>query len=180
MPEDREFVSRFEQDVLPHLGAAFNLARWILGNEQDAEDMVQEAYLRAYKYFAGYQGGSSRSWLLAIVRNACYTWLQQNKAQLQADDLDEEFYSGEGDMLDPEVILQLSNQKDLVHRAIELIPTEFRELIILREMEGLSYKEIALVTSLPIGTVMSRLARGRQYLKDNLLRLGEEDHSHGS
>jgi RNA polymerase sigma-70 factor (ECF subfamily) len=178
MSQERNKLSSFEESLLPHLGAAYNLARWIMGNEQDAEDMVQEAYLRAYKYFAGYQGGNSRSWLLTIVRNTCYTWLRQNRSQELSVDLEDETYNSESEGLNPEILFQHSHDHQLVRRALEKLPAEYRELIILREMEGMAYKEIAQMTSIPIGTVMSRLARGRQRLKDCLGQIIDEEGTH--
>jgi RNA polymerase sigma-70 factor (ECF subfamily) len=172
-------LALFEESLLPHTGAAYNLARWIMGNDQDAEDMVQEAYLRAYKYFPGYQGGNSRSWLLTIVRNTCYTWLRQNRSEQVNLSLDDELSGAEDELLDPEVILQHNLDHQLVRTALEKLPVEYRELIILRELEGLSYKEIAQITRIPIGTVMSRLARGRQKLKECLVGLIDEEGSHG-
>ncbi len=169
MPQERTKVSRFEQLVLPHLGAAYNVARWILSNDQDAEDVVQEAYLRAYKYFEGYQGGNSRSWLLTIVRNTCYTWLRQNRAQELSVDLNEDVVTNESDGLNPEALFLSNNNQQSVRLALEKLPVEYRELIILRELEGMSYKEIAQIAGIPMGTVMSRLARGRQRLKECLL-----------
>ena len=174
MPE-RNKLSLFEETILPHLDAAYNLARWIMNNDQDAEDMVQESYLRAYKYFAGYQGGNSRSWLLTIVRNTCYTWLRQNRAQALTIDLDDEIYSSESDLLNPEMLLQHNASHQMVRRALAKLPPEFRELIILREIEGMSYKQIANIAGIPIGTVMSRLARSRQRLKECLSQLFDEE-----
>ena len=170
-------LSLFEETILPHLDAAYNLARWIMSNDQDAEDMVQEAYLRAYKYFSGYQGGNSRAWLLTIVRNTCYTWLRQNSAQQLSADLDDESLSGESEGLNPEMLYQHNVNQKLVRRALEKLPVEFRELIILREMDGLSYKELANIVGVPIGTVMSRLARSRQRFKECLAQLDEEEGS---
>lgn len=178
MSQEQNKLSSFEESLLPHLNAAYNLARWIMGSDQDAEDMVQEAYLRAYKYFTGYQGGNSRSWLLTIVRNTCYTWLRQNRTQVLSVDLNDEVYSSESDTLDPEIMFQHSLNHQLVRSALEKLTVEFRELIILRELEGMSYKEIAHITGIPIGTVMSRLARGRQRLKESLAQLIEEEGSH--
>jgi len=178
MSQEQNKLSSFEESLLPHLNAAYNLARWIMGNDQDAEDMVQEAYLRAYKYFTGYQGGNSRSWLLTIVRNTCYTWLRQNQPQVLSVDLNDEMYTSESDMLNPETLFQHSLNHQLVRSALAKLTVEFRELIILRELEGMSYKEIALITDIPIGTVMSRLARGRQRLKECLAQLIHEEGSH--
>jgi RNA polymerase sigma-70 factor (ECF subfamily) len=157
-------AARFEQAVLPHLTAAYNLARWLTGNDHDAEDVVQESYLRALKFFSGFRGGSSRPWLLAIVRNTCYTWMRRNRMAEPGLELDEEMYV-DTTSPSPEAILLATARGDLVRRALEELPAEFREIVILREMEGLSYKEIAEVTSVPVGTVMSRLARARARLQ---------------
>ena len=159
--------SRFEQTILPHLDAAYNLARWLTRNEADAEDVVQEAYLRAFKFFGGFHGGNSRAWLLAIVRNTCYTWLQQNRAHELATEVDEELYGVESN--NPEIILLENMNKQLLKQALEELPVEFREVVILRELEGLSYKEIAAITAVPVGTVMSRLFYARKKLQ-NLLK----------
>jgi len=161
---DQPEVARFEQAVLPHLTAAYNLARWLTGNEHDAEDAVQESYLRALKFFSGFRGGSSRPWLLAIVRNTCYTWLRRNRMEEPGMELDEELHVDTSSP-SPEAILLAAARSDLVRRALEELPAEFREIVILREMEGLSYKEIAEVTAIPVGTVMSRLARARARLQ---------------
>ncbi len=179
---ENETLPVFEEMVIPHMDAAFNLARWIMGNEQDAEDMVQEAYLRAYQYFTGFQGGNSRAWLLTIVRNTCYTWLRQNRAQELNVELNEDLADGAAaaspwganPAASPEHALQQRADHQKVRGALNQLPVEFRELIVLRELEGLSYKEIAGVAGIPLGTVMSRLARARQQLRAGLLRLGEE------
>jgi RNA polymerase sigma-70 factor (ECF subfamily) len=161
--QEQNKLARFEQIVLPHLDAAYNLARWLLRNDADAEDVAQEAYLRAFKFFGGYHGGKSRAWLLAIVRNTCYTWLQQqNRAHELTTPFDEEIHSAEGD--NPETILLEGADRQMLKQALEELPVEFREVIILRELEGLSYKEIANVVDVPVGTVMSRLARARKRL----------------
>ena len=168
MLKDQDKQAQFEQTVLPHINAAFNLAHWLINNDQDAEDIVQESCLRAYKYFSSYQGGNSRAWLLTIVRNTCYTWLHENQAQGLTVDLDDELSSIELDSADPEQCLQIKVDQQSVSRALEELPAVYRELIVLREMEALSYKEIALIAGVPIGTVMSRLARARQQLKEFL------------
>jgi RNA polymerase sigma-70 factor (ECF subfamily) len=173
MSQHRSDIPQFEETILPHLDAAFNLARWIMRNDQDAEDMVQEACLRAYKYFMGFQGTNSRSWLLSIVRNTCYTWLRQNRAHELTVDLDDEISQIESDIFNPETLLQNHVNQQLVRRSLEGLPVEFRELIILREVEELSYKEIANIIGIPIGTVMSRLARARQRLKQSLVDIEE-------
>jgi RNA polymerase sigma-70 factor, ECF subfamily len=175
MSKGREILPLFEETILPHLNAAYNLARWIMGNEQDAEDMVQEACMRAYQYFDGYQGGNSRAWLLTIVRNTCYTCLRQNRDQRLSLELDEELAGSADPTKDPEMHIQLNSNHMQVRSALEKLPLEYRELIVLRELEEMSYKEIALVSGIPIGTVMSRLARARQQLKKYLANdRGEE------
>ncbi len=161
---DQPEVARFEQAILPHLTAAYNLARWLSGNDHDAEDVVQESYLRALKFFSGFRGGSSRPWLLAIVRNTCYTWMRRNRMEEPGMELDEELHVDTSSP-SPEAILLAAARSDLVRRALEELPPEFREIVILREMEGLSYKEIAEVAAVPVGTVMSRLARARARLQ---------------
>ncbi len=179
MARDRNDAALFEQTMLPHLDAAYNLARWIMSNDQDAEDMVQEAYLRAYQYFVGFQGGNGRSWLLTIVRNTCYTWLRQNRTQGQTIELDEDLANDETETANPEVALTLRADSRLVRGAMDKLPAEFRELLVLRELEDLSYKEIAGVTGVPIGTVMSRLARARQQLKRCLVALESKEGQNG-
>lgn len=162
MPEQSSAV-RFEQIALPHLPAAYNLARWLVRNDQDAEDVVQEAYLRAFKFFDGYRGGESRTWLLTIVRNTCYSWLQRNRARELTDSIDETEVES-SDFTNPELRLVQDADAQMVRAALAELPLEFREVTVMRELEELSYKEIALIADLPIGTVMSRLARGRKRL----------------
>ena len=164
MPDQNKVV-RFEEIALPHLSAAYNFARWLLHNNQDAEDAVQEAYLRAFKSFSGYYGGDSRSWLFTIVRNTCYTWLQKNRATQLTDPIDDKLDEIGLDFADPETLLLQSIDTQMVRHALQDLPIEFREIMVMREMEGLSYKEIANVVDVPIGTVMSRLARGRKRLQ---------------
>src|SRR6202166_4437595 len=160
---------RFEQTVLPHLDAAYNLARWLTRNDQDAQDVTQEACLRAFRFFDGYQGGNMRAWLLTIVRNTCYTWLHQNRASGSAVEFDEEIHSDESTGgADPELQVLASADKETLQHALEELPDLFREALVLRELEGMSYKEIADVTSASLGTVMSRLARGRTRLRESL------------
>jgi RNA polymerase sigma-70 factor (ECF subfamily) len=154
--------------VLPHLNAAYNLARWLTRNDHDAEDMVQEAYLRAFKFFGGFYGGDSRSWLLTIVRNTCYTWLQQNRAHELTTMFDEEIHSVASAASNPETLLLQSANTQVLRQALEALPVEFREVVVLRELENLSYKEIADIANLPLGTVMSRLARARKRLQQCL------------
>jgi len=160
---------RFEQEVLPHLDAAYNLARWLTRNEQDAQDVTQEAFLRAFRFFDGYQGGSIRAWLLTIVRNTCYTWFRQNRPSDPGEEFDEEIHSPESPgATDPEVQLLARADQETLRHALGELPEVFREVIILRELEGMSYKEIADMASISIGTVMSRLARARTRLRDVL------------
>ena len=175
MSQERTRVADFEQIVVPHLNAAYNLARWIMNNDQDAEDMVQEAYLRAYKYYAGFQGANSRSWLLKIVRNTCYTWLRQNRSGDQTVELEDELYESENEAFDPEALSQHQANDQMVRQAMQELPAEFREIIILRELEEMSYKEIASIIGIPIGTVMSRLARAHQRLKQRLATSFDEE-----
>lgn len=170
MPDQKKVI-RFEDIALPHLSAAYNFARWLLHNDQDAEDAVQEAYLRAFKSFSGYYGGDSRSWLLTIVRNTCYTWLHKNRASQLTDPIDEKLDEIGLDFGDPETLLLQHADTQMVRHALQELPMEFREVMVMREMEGLSYKEIANVVDVPIGTVMSRLARGRKRLQTLLGRL---------
>lgn len=174
MPEPSS-ANRFEEVALRHLPAAYNLARWLVRNEQDAEDVVQEAYLRAYKFFSGYRGGESRTWLLTIVRNTSYSWLQRNRARELNEPLDDAQEDLISDFADPEIRLVQDADVQMVRAALAEMPLEFREVLVMRELEELSYKEIAAIADLPIGTVMSRLARGRKRLHSLLTtRMGVE------
>jgi len=167
-------LARFEQVVLPHLDSAYNLACWLTGNDHDAEDVVQDAYLRAVKFFESFRGGDARPWLLTIVRHASCDWLERNRPRRPLAVFDEEVHSKAEDSLDPaQVLLRQLNCETLRHALGEL-PVEFREVLVLRELEGLSYKEIGAVTHLPTGTVMSRLARARERLRQNLVRYRRE------
>jgi RNA polymerase sigma factor (sigma-70 family) len=167
LPE-QHILARFEEAVLPHLAAAYNVARWLTRNDHDAEDVVQEAYVRALKFFGGFHGGDSRAWLLAIVRNTCYTWLQHNRPQDRTTEFDEEIHSLDSEAANPETLLLHTANTQWLRQALEELPVEFREVVILRELEGLSYKEIAEIANIPIGTVMSRLARARKHLQQSL------------
>jgi RNA polymerase sigma-70 factor (ECF subfamily) len=159
---------RFEQALLPHLGAAYNLARWLTRDDHDADDVVQEAYLRAYQFFAGFHGGDGRAWLLRVVRNTCYTWLEKNRPREPARAFDEAIHGATAEGLNPETVLLRKEDRQSVRQAVEALPVELREVLVLREFEGLSYKEIAAVANVPIGTVMSRLARARERLQKRL------------
>jgi RNA polymerase sigma-70 factor (ECF subfamily) len=166
--EEQDKQARFEETIMPHLDAAYNLARWLTRNEHDAEDVVQDAFLRAFKFFGGFYGGNSRSWLLSIVRNTTYTWLQKNRRHEIAAVFSEEEHDVEDPASNPEVLLLRNADQQEIMRAVEQLPVEFREVIVLRELEGMSYKEIAEMSDVPIGTVMSRLARARKQLQQTL------------
>jgi len=167
--DDRE---RFEHALLPHLDSAYNLARWLTRDDHDAEDMVQASYLRALKFFGGYRGANSRAWLLTIVRNACYSWLEQKRAR-GATAFDEEIHGVESHTSAPDKQLFREDLKQSVREAVEELPLELREVVVLRELEGLSYKEIAQIAEIPLGTVMSRLARARERLRGRLRDCGD-------
>lgn len=168
-------LTSFEDVMLPHLDAAHNLARWLLRNEQDAQDVVQEAYLRAFKSFGGFHGSNGRAWLLTIVRNTSYTLLKKNKAVDLTTTFDEELHASGQESVSPETILERSEDATLIKEAMDELPAEFREILTLRHQEGLSYKEIADIAQIPPGTVMSRLARARAKLKEYLgARIGKE------
>ena len=154
--------------MLPHLDAAHNLARWLLRNDQDAQDVVQEAYLRAFKSFAGFHGSNGRAWLLTIVRNTSYTLLKKNKAADLIAPFDEEMHDAPHEAASPVTLLEQTEDAGLMQDAIDGLPAEFREILVLRHQEGLSYKEIAEIAQIPPGTVMSRLARARSKLKEFL------------
>ena len=158
---------RFEQLVLPHLDAAFNLARWLTRNDHDAEDVVQEAMLRAFRFLDGLRG-EAKPWLLAIVRNSCFTWLQVNRpAELSGFD-DRSVEPHLVDESTPEALAVRQCDRRMLNEALAALSAQFREALILRELEDLSYKDIARITDAPIGTVMSRLARGRRLLAESL------------
>jgi RNA polymerase sigma-70 factor (ECF subfamily) len=158
-----EKLALFETAVLPHLDAAYNLARWLTRNPHDAEDLVQECLVRAFTYFDGFHGRDGRAWLLAIVRNSFYTLLRRGRGH-PAVMFEEEIHTDDGP-LDPETILLRRIDAEVLGKAIEELPAAFREALVLREIEGLSYREIADVAGIPIGTVMSRLARARGMVK---------------
>ena len=171
--EDR---ARFEQLVLPHLDAAFNLAVWILSSRTDAEDVTQEAMLRAFRFFQGFYGSDVRAWLLQIVRNTSYTWLEKNRRMKMTDEFDEELHIQSS--ATPESITIAVDDRERLTRALETLPPNFREIVVLRELEGCSYKEIAAITSIPIGTVMSSLSRARRQLHSALTTTAEGEAKH--
>jgi len=156
-----------EEVLLPHLDAAYNLARWLTRDARDAEDVVQEAYLRALKHFDTFKGGDARPWVLRIVRNTYYTWIQRNRVTETPFEEEEDVHIS--DAPNPEMLLLKETERELVRRAIQKLPAEFLEVIVLREFEELSYKQIADTVQVPVGTVMSRLARARGRLAQLLL-----------
>jgi RNA polymerase sigma-70 factor (ECF subfamily) len=158
-------LTEFERQVLPHLDAAYNLARFLMRNDRDAEDIVQEAALRAFRFFDSFRGENSRAWFLSIVRNTAFTALKRNRMDDQTVEFDEELHGGQIPPLDPGIALDRAQDQQTVRAAIEQLPAEFREALTLRELEGMSYKEIADVAGVPIGTIMSRLARARRQLQ---------------
>jgi RNA polymerase sigma factor (sigma-70 family) len=178
---------RFETVVLPHLPSAYNLARWLTKNDRDAEDIVQESCMRAFKFFDGLHGDNGRPWLLAIVRNASFKWLRDRREELGDSEFDEALHSAEDAAAatgaeslsnNPELLMEHRDARRQVNEALLRLPPEFREALVLRDVEDLSYKEIAIVAGIPIGTVMSRLARGRKLMAVSLQRTLRESH-HG-
>ena len=166
----------FEASTLPHLPAAYNLARWLLRDDQQAHDVVQEAYLRAFRFFGGLRGGDARPWLMGIVRNACHDWLRQHRKLADQLEFDESRDSasgwaadgGNGTGGDPAALWEQRALRERINAAIDALSVPFREVIVLRELEDMSYEEIALVAGIPVGTVMSRLSRARALLREAL------------
>ena len=171
-PQDR---IRFEQVMLPHLNSAANLAYWLLRNQADAEDVAQEAMLRAYRFFDRFRGGDARAWLLQIVRNTCYTWLKKNRSTELMTEFNEEVHQQPS--ANPETLASQTDARERLRQALESLPARAREVLVLRELEGCSYKEIAEIAALPIGTVMSTLARARERLQRTLLITTAEEES---
>jgi RNA polymerase sigma-70 factor (ECF subfamily) len=170
-------TSKFESAVLEQLDAANNLARWLVRNDQDAQDVVQESCIKALRAFDSFRGGDFRAWFLTIVRNTSFTWLRRNKdsqspAAGQSLEVGAEV-AADCEVYDPQAIAIRAANVDLVRRAIETLPDALRETLVLREMEGMSYKEIGKIVGVPIGTVMSRLARGRMQLQATLMEMDE-------
>lgn len=166
---ETEQRAQFERLVMPHLDAAYNLARWLAGNDHDAEDIAQDACMRAFRFISGCRNNDGRAWLLTIVRNTAFSWLKKNRPRSVVSIDDDEFREIE----DPTGGAGAfhSADTDTLRRALEALPLEFREALVLRELEGLSYKEIAEVAAVPVGTVMSRLARARRQLQDALKQM---------
>ncbi|HET9471595.1 MAG TPA: sigma-70 family RNA polymerase sigma factor [Usitatibacter sp.] len=178
-------AARFEEMVMPHMDAAHNLARWLCGNSHEAEDVTQEAFLRAFRFFGTFRGEDARGWILKIVRNTFYTHLRRARSRDESTEFDEELHSIGGDDAipamgrsdaNPESILARVDDLKLLDRALEALPAEFREALVLRELEDLSYKEIAETLEVPIGTVMSRLARARRLLMASFQRITGGNH----
>jgi RNA polymerase sigma factor (sigma-70 family) len=173
-------AARFEEMVMPHMDAAHNLARWLCGNSHEAEDVTQEAFLRAFRFFGTFRGEDARAWILKIVRNTYYTHLRRVRSRDESTEFEEELHSIAGDDsipamgradMNPESILARVDDLKLLDRALEALPTEFRAALVLRELEDLSYKQIAEALEVPIGTVMSRLARARRLLMASFQRI---------
>ncbi len=174
---ERDKTTKFETIALPHLDAAYNLARWLSRDEQNAEDLVQTAFMRAFNFFDGFRGEDARAWILAIVRNVYFTSLRDN----QNEKNDVSYEEGMFDQVDnvtnpsaydisnsPESVMACGDVKRVVNQALDNLPQQFREVLVLKELQDLSYKEIAEVIGIPIGTVMSRLSRGRDMLRESL------------
>ena len=177
--KEKEFRAEFDRIALPHLDAAYNLARWLTRHDQDAEDVVQEAYLRAYRFFGSFHGEAGRAWLLQIVRNTCHTWLARNRPSGGGSAPAQVLVDLPGPESNPHVALERSEDRQQLMQAVAGLPVEFREVIVLRELEDMSYKEIARIAGVPLGTVMSRLARGRERLHGILERKGAGEGSDG-
>jgi RNA polymerase sigma-70 factor (ECF subfamily) len=164
-------IPRFEALLLPHLDAAYNLARWLTRNDQEAEEIVQDSFVRALRFFGGFRGGDGRAWLLTIVRNTCFGRMRRERPGDLTTPFDEEVHGVDNEERDPEAALLQAADGRVVSQALQDLPVEFREILVLREIEGLSYKEISEVTGHPIGTVMSRLARARKRMQLRLAAL---------
>jgi RNA polymerase sigma factor (sigma-70 family) len=161
----QEKLGRFEEQISPHLKSAYNLAKWLTRSHEDAEDITQEAFLRAFSAFESFRGEDAKPWLLTIVRNTSMTWLKRGRHTGATIGFEEAQEDPCEPSPDPEEILMISCDREQVRQALEQLPVEFREALVLREMEGLSYKEISQTIGVPLGTVMSRLSRGRDWLR---------------
>jgi RNA polymerase sigma-70 factor (ECF subfamily) len=168
-----------ERALIPHLDAAYNLARWLVRNPQDADDVVQEAYLRALKFRESYLGGDARAWLLKIVRNASYSLMEKRRGGESSEEFNETVHGEPEKRPTAEATLIKDSEARIVRAALEKLPAAYREVIVLREFEGLSYKEIAEVAGMPVGTVMSSLARARSQLRDLISRSPDQGVARG-
>lgn len=166
MGDQAQDKSRFEQVILPHLDSAMNLARWLLRSRADAEDVVQEAMLRAFRFFDRFRGGDARAWVLQIVRNCSYSWLEKHRPAEWTVEFNEELH--QPCAANPETLAQQADERQRLTGALESLPPRWREVLVLRELEGCSYKEIAEITGMPMGTVMSALARARERMQTAL------------
>ena len=174
MPDETKAVD-FDRTFLPHMDAAYNLARWLVRDEHDAQDVVQEAYLRAIRFAGGFRGGDPRAWILTIVRNTAFTWLKRNRGSDAPTEFDEKVHGGSTEETGLEADAVRKADGAMIRAALEELTDEFREVIVMRDIEGLSYKEIADAADVPIGTVMSRLARARGKLARSLQeRIGKD------
>ena len=163
---DAAKLSRFEQAVLVHLDAAYNLARWLTRDEAGAEDAVQDACLRAFRFFERQHGPSPKAWFMTVVRNACLDWIREHRQRALEDEYDDALHGGTGEA--PEAAAARASDAQWLHQCMATLPREYREVLVLRELEELSYKEISAIIDVPLGTVMSRLARGRDLLQQRL------------
>jgi RNA polymerase sigma-70 factor (ECF subfamily) len=166
--EEKDLRAEFDRVALPHLDAAYDLARWLTRHDQDAEDVVQEAFLRAFQFFHSFHGETGRAWMLQIVRNTCYTWLAKNRSSESPSAASEVLGAVACSGANPETLIERREDRQTLMQAIDRLPVEFREVIVLRELEELPYKEIARIADIPLGTVMSRLARAREKLHEIL------------
>jgi len=176
MGEERR---QFEEIFLPFLDAAYNLARWIVQHDQDAQDIVQEAYLRAFKGFRGFRGGNGRAWLLTIVRNTAYSWIHKHAGDEKLVPYEEEKHAEIifFDQSTREIVTE--KRKEYLENALVRLPAEYRKVIVLYELEGLSYKELALALNIPVGTVMSRLSRARRRLQQQFAQIRDAEAVNG-
>ncbi len=161
---DRPDRQRFEELFLPHMDAAYNLARWLVRNDQEAEDCVQEAYLRAFRAFPRFRGDNGKAWLMTIVRNVCYTAITKLRRHETPEPFDEDVHGTVAEATQKEAIEQHANA-ETIQRGLEVLAPEFREIIVLHDLQGHSYKDISAIAGIPMGTVMSRLARARDKLR---------------
>lgn len=165
----REQQARFEELVLPHLDAAYRLARLLVKRDEDAQDIVQDAYIKALKGFAGFRGGNARAWILMIVRNTAFTWLKRHHVDNNLVPFDEAVHQPPTE----DSVSESSYEERVrqLHQALAKLPVEFREILVLRDIEGWSYKELAAGLKLPLGTVMSRLNRARLHLREEIAKV---------